>query len=174
MTALRPTGNPDSLASLSDLPRNETTHLLGLHFFPTYTMSEQSKFVRFQATFESSLKTYKKKTSISLTEHPLTLQLQSSPSDESISSLLQSQIRASFNFEGNDRIKISIKSIISILSSLSTSAALDWSIGLVRQKVLMTCSTFLTVCVRNYHLEMQYTLPLRSYLLYVYPHLLPT
>jgi hypothetical protein len=167
-TALRPTGNPDPLASLSDLPRNEPTHLFRLYFFPTCTMSEQSKYIRFQAIFESSLETYKKNTSISLTEHPLTLQLQSCPSDESISSLLQSQIRASCDFEGNDRVKISIKSIIPILSSLSTSAAFDWSIGLVRQKVLMTCSAFPTVCFRNYHPEMRYMLLLPSYLLYVY------
>ena len=164
VTALRPTGNPDPLASLSDLPRNS----------PLCTMSEQSRYVRFQAIFESSLKTYKKNTSISLTEHPLTWQVQKCPSAESIGSLLQRQMRAPCDFEGSDRVKISIKSITSILSSLSASAALDWSIGLVRQKFLMTYSAFPTVCFRNYHLEMQYTLPLPSYLLYVYFHLVPT
>ena len=78
---------------------------------------------------------YTKITGISLAEHPLTLRLQDCHSVESIATILQDQIRTSDNFGENDRLEGSIKSATSILSALSATAPLDWSIGLVRWRV---------------------------------------
>ena len=72
-------------------------------------------------------------TSISLAEHPLTLQLQNCRSGESVITLLQDQIRASSDFVETDRLKRSVTSIISILPSLSATAAFDWALDLVRR-----------------------------------------
>ena len=84
------------------------------------------------ALFASTLQAYTKSTGISLAEHPLTSQLQSCHSIESITVLLQDQLRTSSGFRENDRLERSIKRAISILSTLSAAAPLDWAIGLVR------------------------------------------
>ena len=102
------------------------------HFFSTCDMGDHDRPTRFRALFASTLQAYTKTTGISLAEHPLALQLQNCHSVESITALLQDQMRTSSDFGGNDRLEGSIKSAISILSTLSTTAPLDWAIGLVR------------------------------------------
>jgi hypothetical protein len=130
-------------------------------------MDDQSRSTRFRVLFESALQAYDKKTGIILAEHPLTLRLQNCHSIESIISLLQDQISSPSEPGGNDRVMASIKSTVSFFSSISNSAAFDWAIGLVRQKVLKAWSTSLTVLGRHSHLKMQYMLVSLSYLLYV-------
>ena len=94
---------------------------MGDHYGPTH----------FHALFASTLQGYKQNTGISLAEHPLTLQLQNCRSVESIASLMQDQIRTSSDFGENDRLGGSIKEALSILSTLSATAPLDWAIGSV-------------------------------------------
>jgi hypothetical protein len=94
---------------------------MGDHYGPT----------RFRALFASTLQGYKKNTGISLAEHPLTLQLQNCRSMESIASLMQDQMQTSSDVGENDRLIGSIKKAISILSTLSATAPLDWAIGSV-------------------------------------------
>jgi hypothetical protein len=53
-------------------------------------MAAQSGSARFQALFESALKDYEKKTGITLSKHPLAVQLQSCHSEHDITDLLQS------------------------------------------------------------------------------------
>jgi len=130
-------------------------------------MGDQSLCLGFRALFQSALQAYKKTTGISLVEHPLTLQLQNCRSVESIIALLQNQIRASSDFVETDRLKESVTSIISILFGFSATAAFDWVLDLVPQKVLMACSTFLTLLSRHSPLKMQYSLVSQSYLPYV-------
>jgi hypothetical protein len=90
-------------------------------------MDEQS---RFWALFESALQAYENNTGITLAEHPLAIKVQNCCSVEFVTTLLQDQIRASSSF---DRITKSIECILSTLSTLSATTALDWAIGLVRQ-----------------------------------------
>ncbi len=116
-------------------------------------MDDQSASTPFRAVFESALRTYDEKTGIILAEHPLTSRFQNCRSVESINALLEDQLRASSDSVGNDRIMISIKSIISILSGLSATPALDWATGLVCQKALMACSGSLTVFLQTFSPE---------------------
>jgi hypothetical protein len=102
-------------------------------------MGDHARSSRCQALFESTLQEYKKKTDITLAEHELALQLRGCRSVESITSLLQDQLRTSNNLDvgGTDGIMIAIKSTISIVSTLSATAAFDWAIGFVSQKALL-------------------------------------
>ncbi len=107
-------------------------------------MADQSGPGRFQALFESALQTYERKTGITLAEHPLSVQLQSCHSVESITTALKSQVQAFSDFREHDRIMKSIKTTVSILTPLSSAASLADTFGLVCQNVLMACSTYLT------------------------------
>jgi hypothetical protein len=130
-------------------------------------MVDQSRFTRFRAVFDSALRAYKEKTGLTLAEHSLAMQLQSCTSVESITTLIQDQIRASSDFGGTDRIMDSIGSTISILSTVSATAAFDWAINMVRKEVLTTRVTSLILVCSHSHLKTQYTLDLQSCLLYV-------
>jgi hypothetical protein len=109
-------------------------------------MDDQLGSTRFRALFESALQTYEKQTGITLAKHSLAIQLHSCRSLETITAFLKDQIPVSSDSEGVLRFMTSLKNIISILSTLSTSGAFDWAIGLVRQKKkpLMAFSTSLT------------------------------
>ena len=93
-------------------------------------MGDQSGSTRFRALFKSALQAYENNTGITLAEHPLAIKVQNCCSVEFVTTLLQDQIRASSAFRGDDRI---IKSIKSIISTLSATTALEWAIDLVRQ-----------------------------------------
>ncbi len=88
-------------------------------------MDDRLASTHFRPLFESALRTYAKKTGIILAEHPFSLQLRDCSSVESIIAFLEDQILPSSDFGGNDRIMKSIKGTISILFTLSATAALD-------------------------------------------------
>jgi hypothetical protein len=94
-------------------------------------MSGQSRTSRFRDLFESALQDYEKTTNISLAKHPLAEQLQNHSSVESITTFFQDHARKFGDFPGSDRFMRSIKNIISILCTLSASAALGDSVHLV-------------------------------------------
>jgi hypothetical protein len=101
-------------------------------------MADRSGPARFEPLFESALQAYKKKTKITLAEHPLAVQLQSCDSAESITTtLLQGEPQAFSNFQEKDRITKSIKTIVSVLTTLSATPSLGDAHGLVRQIALM-------------------------------------
>ena len=107
-----------------------------------------------RALFDTALQAYEKKTSITLVQHPLTLQLQNCHSEESIASFLQDQIPSSSDSGGNNRVLASIRSIISILSNLSIAPALAWTNNMVCEiEVLMTCSIPLTAFLQTFSPE---------------------
>ena len=108
-------------------------------------MGEQLGSTRFQRLFESTLKRYKKNTGITLAQHPLAIRIQNCRSAGSVTDFLRDQIRTSRSFGRNYRIINSVKGTMSILSALSATTALEWAIGLVRQKPLTTCSVSLTI-----------------------------
>jgi hypothetical protein len=98
-------------------------------------MGDQLESTRFRAIFDSSLQAYEKKTGIALAQHPLTVQLQSCRSVDSITALMQDQTSTFSEFGGTNRITTSIKSTISILTTLSAATFLGNAIGgLVRQR----------------------------------------
>ena len=123
------------------------TPLIDRTFFPTRDMTDHSGSTRFWARFMSSLQAYKQTTGVTLIEHPLTVQLQNCHSVESITTLLKYEARAFSDLTGSDRIMESIESIVSIVSTLCSTASLGEAIGLVRQNAPMGCPTSLSVFV---------------------------
>jgi len=85
--------------------------------------------------FEASLQKYENQTDIALAKHPLAEQLQHCDPVESVTAILQEQIRACSEFRGSDRITKSLNGVVSVLCTLSASV----NFGLVRLKVLMGC-----------------------------------
>jgi len=99
------------------------------------SLSERS---RFQVLFESALQDYERQTGTILTRGPLAEQFESCGSVESVVDVLQEQARAFGEFQGGEsRMMKSLKCVVSVLHSLSTSTILGEVIGLVRWKVLI-------------------------------------
>ncbi len=97
--------------------------------------------------FDAALQDYEKKTGISLVSHPFAAQLESAHSVESITTVLLGQAQAFSELQaGDSRIIKSIKSIASIITSLSATSTLGYAVGFVRHKTfkLMAYSTALT------------------------------
>jgi hypothetical protein len=101
-------------------------------------MADQSVSSRHQTPFELALQDYEINTKISLAEHPLAQELEECHSVESTITLLQDQARSFGEFRGKHRVMKSIESTVSFLYKLSSTAALDDGISLVRQKTLMS------------------------------------
>lgn len=95
-------------------------------------MTDRSGSSHFRALFESALQNYEQKTNITLAEHPITEELKNCHTVESITAILRGQARTPSEFRGNDRMMKSIKSIVSVLFRLSTTATLCDAMGLVR------------------------------------------
>jgi hypothetical protein len=131
-------------------------------------MADQPGHTRFQALFESALQAYEQKTSITLAEHPLAVQLQSCDSVESIITLLLGQARSLSNFRESDRIIKSIKTTVSILNPLSVAASFADTFSLVCQNECADSHLhILDWFCRHSHPRKQYRLLSQSYLLYV-------
>lgn len=101
-------------------------------------MSDQSRSSRFRALFGAALQDYQNQTGTALVNHPIAEKLQNCNTVESVTAVLQAQARAFNEFLGdNGRIAKSLNSIVSVLYTLSSSAA---SIGLVRREGLIAVS----------------------------------
>ena len=100
-------------------------------------MADQSRFC---AVFDSALRSYEKEAGVKLVDHPLTLQLQSCHSAESIIAVLQDQAQAFGGFQGSDRVVKTIRSTVSILTRLSTTVSLAVDINLVCLQMLIVSS----------------------------------
>ena len=97
-------------------------------------MDDQSQSSSFRVLFESALHHYQIQTGTSLVGHPLAEKLQNCESAESVTAVLQDQVRAFSQFQrDNSRITKSLKGVVSVLYTLSASTA---AISLVRRKVL--------------------------------------
>jgi hypothetical protein len=129
-------------------------------------MADHLGSLHFQALFESALRAYQEKTSISLAEHPIAVQLQSCHSVESIFTPLQPETQAFSNFRESETIMKSIKTTVSKLTTLSASAFLGDVCGLVRQNALMVFRISNSL-YRKSLLQMHYLPPLLSSLMYV-------
>jgi hypothetical protein len=91
-------------------------------------MANQSGSVSFQRVLESALLRYEKKTGVALSKHPLALQLQSCNSVEDFDKLLQDQAK---DVKQSERITKTMRTIVSILTPLSSLASLPDAVGLV-------------------------------------------
>jgi len=91
-------------------------------------MANQSGSVSFQSLLESALLRYEKKTGVTLSKHPLALQLQSCNSVEDFNKLLQDKAK---DVRESERIIKSMKTIVSILTPLSSVASLPDTVGMV-------------------------------------------
>jgi hypothetical protein len=98
-------------------------------------MSDHPGVSYFQVLFESALQDYESQTGIKLANHPLAEQLQTCQSAESVTALLQEQVRASSNLRESDKIMGSLKNVVSVLSRISAVTAFRQS--------------FVTVCPRS-------------------------
>ena len=99
-------------------------------------MGDQSQSSCFQLLFESALQEYQNQTGTSLASHPLAEKLQDCHSIESITTVLQEQATAFSEFRGGDgRIMKSLKTVVSVVYTLSVSTALGEAVGLVRWKI---------------------------------------
>ena len=96
---------------------------------PGDDMAQQPDSPHFQAHFEPALQAYEKKAGVSLAQHPLAIKLQNCDSVEAVTGLLQDQARAFGDLQGSDRIMKSIKTTVSILSKLSSTASLADAFG---------------------------------------------
>ena len=92
-------------------------------------MADQSGSISFQWVFESALLRYEKMTGVTLSEHPLALQLESCNSVEDFNKLLGDKAK---DVRESERITKSMKTIVSILTRLSSVASLPSTVGLVR------------------------------------------
>jgi len=102
-------------------------------------MGDQSQSSRFQALFEYALKDYQSQTGTILADHPLALQLQNCGSIESVTAVLQAQVRAFSEFRGDDgKIMKSLNHVVSVLYLLPASTALGEAIGKERLRALIS------------------------------------
>jgi hypothetical protein len=122
---------PSCLLSLPCISSANHTVTL-LHSFPTRDMADQSGFTCFRARFQSVLQSYGQTTGITLAEHPLAMRIQNCHSAECITAILKHEARSS-DLLRSDRSMKSVESAVSILSTLSATASLGDSIGLVRK-----------------------------------------
>ena len=98
-------------------------------------MGDPSQYSQFQALFESALKDYQSQTGTILADHPLAQQLQNCDSIDSVTAILEAQVRAFSEFRNGDgKIMKSLNHVVSVLFSLSASTALGEAIGIVRWK----------------------------------------
>lgn len=92
-------------------------------------MANQSGSVSFQTLLESALLQYEENTGVTLSKHPLALQLQSCNSVEDFNKLLQDEAK---DLRENERITKSMKTIVSVLTPLNSVASLPDAVGMVR------------------------------------------
>ena len=98
------------------------------HFFLTCEMEYQPGSVYFQRLLESALLRYEKRTCVTLSQHPLALQLQDCNSVEDFNKILQDHAK---DVRESERITKSMKTIVSIMTPLSSVVSLPDAVGLV-------------------------------------------
>jgi len=85
-------------------------------------MANQSESVTFQGLLEFALLRYERKTGITLSKHPLALQLQNCNSVEDFNNLLQDKAK---DVRESERITKPMTTIVSILTPISSASLPD-------------------------------------------------
>jgi hypothetical protein len=87
-----------------------------------------------QLLFDAALQSYEKQTRLKLVDHPLSKQLETCHSVDSVMNILQQQVRNLTKFRGADgKVTRSLWRVVHILHALSVSTTLGEGVGLVRQ-----------------------------------------
>jgi len=87
---------------------------------------------RLQLLFDAALQNYEKQTRMKLLDHPFAKQLENCHSVDSVMDILQQQARAMTEFRGDDgKVVKSLKRVVHVVHTLSTSTILGEGIGLV-------------------------------------------
>jgi hypothetical protein len=82
--------------------------------------------------FDAALQNYEKQTRMKLVDHPFAKQLENCHSVDSVMDILQQQARALTEFRGDDgKVVKSLKQIVHVVHTLSTSTILGEGFGLV-------------------------------------------
>jgi hypothetical protein len=85
-----------------------------------------------QLLFDAALQNYEKQTRMKLVDHPFAKQLENCHSVDSVMDILQQQARALTEFRGDDgKVVKSLKRVVHVVHTLSTSTILGEGIGLV-------------------------------------------
>ncbi len=130
----------------NNLPHNPAIYLPkgyipfhSLHLFHLdMSLSPSSSFL---SLYHSALQDYTTQTGTNLVDHPFAKQLENCESVDSISSLLQENVRKFLEFRGEDgKIIKSLKCAVHVLHTLCTSTVLGEGIGLVRPKPVIPIS----------------------------------
>jgi hypothetical protein len=122
-------------------------------FFPSFDMPHQLESAHLRTLFEPALQAYEERAGVSLAQHPLAINLQSCDTVEAITGHLRDHAQPFIDLQGSDRITVSIKSIVTILSKISSAPSLVDAFGPVRQNTFMPCLTPLTFIYRHSHLR---------------------
>jgi hypothetical protein len=103
-------------------------------------MSQPSSSTTLRALFDAALQDYNDKTGNTLADHPITKQLESCESVDSIVAILQEQAQSFREFRENDgRLMKALNSSVDVLCAPSISSALNQAVGLVvRRKAFIT------------------------------------
>jgi hypothetical protein len=89
----------------------------------------------FQDLFNTALQEYQNQTGYKLTEHPLSMRLETCDSVDSIIAILQEQAQIFCEFRGDDgKLMKSVKRSVDVIYTLSISTVISEGIGLVRLK----------------------------------------
>ena len=114
-------------------------------------MDDHSQSSRFRALFDAALQDYQRQTCTTLSGHPLAEKLQDCDSVESVTAVLREQAQAFSDFRGGEgRIMKSLKTIVSVLYTLSENSGLGEAIGLVRRKASSRYSKFLILYLQPF------------------------
>jgi hypothetical protein len=107
-------------------------------------MSQPSSSTTLRALFDAALQDYNDKTGNTLADHPITKQLESCESVDSIVAILQEQARSFREFRENDgRLMKALNSSVEVLCAPSISSALNEAVGLVVRRSIHQCTLFL-------------------------------
>jgi len=137
-------------------------------------MTHPSPSSTFESLFDVALQDYENQTGTKLADHPLAKQLEACDSVDSVSSFLQERAQSFHEFRGEDgKFMRSLKRVVHVLYTLSTSAALSESISLVvRYKIPVGILRSLRVLNSHSHQRKQYLPGSPSYSQYI-PSLVP-
>jgi hypothetical protein len=105
-------------------------------------MGDLPEWSRFQVLFESALQDYETQTGTILARGPLAERFERCSSVGSVVDILQEQARAFGEPQGGgeSRVMKSLKRVVSVLYSFSTSTILGEVIGLVVRPKVLTCT----------------------------------
>jgi hypothetical protein len=118
--------------SLFIISSHETYSSPSTHIPSTRNMSSASSS-RLQLLFDAALQNYEKQTRMKLVDHPFAKELQNCHSVDSVMEILRQQARALTEFRGDDgKVVKSLKRVVHVVHTLSTSTILGEGIGLVR------------------------------------------